>query len=43
MNNKNLLTDEQKQKNREEAQSKILQYMMEYILNGGNHNDYLKN
>lgn len=43
MNNKNILTNEQKQKNREEAQSKILQYMMEYIKNGGSQNDYSKN
>lgn len=42
-NNNNILTNEQKQKNREEAQSKILQYVMEYIMNGGNQNDYSKN
>lgn len=43
MNNKSNLTDEQKQKNIAEAQSKILQYVMEYIMNGGIQNDYSKN
>lgn len=33
MINNNKMTKEQRQKNRVDAQSKILQYMLEYIMN----------
>lgn len=39
MINNNKMTNEQKQKNRLDAQSKILQYMLEYIMNAESKDD----